>query len=197
MKKDYGKVKSFRVDKQDEKLLNECFDMAMVNGDSFNAKMSYFIGRVHSRLKEIKDLQRRILDKEKVITAQEIEIRELKKQVPSPIKESKKPQPTENEVVTIPNSIKSSEVSKPVVYDPKEHHSLEKKIEQPMPKRWDTPVKPKDDLISCPYRDEWVHRVKCETCKAMRFKVYTDCQFRRIKNPNDPIFQISKPKPLV
>ena len=60
------------------------------------------------------------------------------------------------------------------------------------PKRWE-----KQGAVWCPYAEKWVHLGKCEVCKAMRFKVFTDCQYRRIKNPNDPIFTPTKPRPLI
>ncbi len=89
-----------------------------------------------------------------------------------------------------------------------------------LPKRWDRPQKPvpsdriipeepepsdnvvtqeteaEEKILWCPYKDDWLHIVKCGTCQVMRFKIYTDCQARRLKNPKDPIFTPTKPRPL-
>jgi len=57
-------------------------------------------------------------------------------------------------------------------------------------------VKEDSKLIWCPYKDDWIDPIKCETCKALRFKVYADCKRRRILNPNDSLFDPDKPRPL-
>lgn len=54
----------------------------------------------------------------------------------------------------------------------------------------------KDQVIWCPDKDDWIHKVKCATCQTVDFKKYHNCQEKRLKNPNDPIFKPTKPKPL-
>jgi len=50
--KDYGKVKTFRLDKNYEKLLNECFSLLNIKPDKFNVAMRSFIERTHRQLRD-------------------------------------------------------------------------------------------------------------------------------------------------
>lgn len=52
-----------------------------------------------------------------------------------------------------------------------------------------------DDLIWCPDKEEWLHKIKCQLCKTINFNMFRNCQEKRLKNPNDIIFQPTKPKP--
>jgi len=58
------------------------------------------------------------------------------------------------------------------------------------------PLKQNTDLVFCPHKDDWVHIVYCGTCKAANWKMYVECQRMRITDPNNLIFQPTKPKPL-
>jgi len=75
--------------------------------------------------------------------------------------------------------------SKPVSKPPEIHVETKKEL-----------VKEDSKLIWCPYKEDWINPIKCETCKALRFKVYADCKRRRILNPNDSLFDPDKPRPL-
>ena len=53
-----------------------------------------------------------------------------------------------------------------------------------------------DDLLCCPDQDKYVQQsVECEKCKTENPKKHKDCYAERIKNPFNPIFKCSKPKP--
>jgi hypothetical protein len=93
MRKEYGKVKGFRIDKETEKLLNECFEMLSIQHGSFNAKMPRLINEIHKGLEELQDLRKKVQD-------QENQIRELNKKIPLEVKEIEKPQPPKSEAIT-------------------------------------------------------------------------------------------------
>lgn len=106
-------------------------------------------------------------------------------------------QPTEPEAA----SIKVTELT---------HEEYEKTFQTQVPKSEpNRPTKPiqkaetsvetleKDDLIGCPYNDDWVTKADCERCKATQFNVWSDCYNERSKNPNNPIFKPSKPRPQI
>ena len=80
MVKEHGKVKSFRTSKKEETLLNECFALLHIDGESFNEKMKRFIREANKRLKKTNDLQERITTQEKIITEQQETIRKLEGQ---------------------------------------------------------------------------------------------------------------------
>jgi len=75
--------------------------------------------------------------------------------------------------------------------------SSETVIEKPKPLPVPTkPLKQNPDLVYCPNKEDWIHKVYCGTCKTTNWKMWKDCQRKRVLNPNDPIFQPTKPKPL-
>lgn len=83
----------------------------------------------------------------------------------------------------------------------KDVNQVEKEPKKPEPTTPKQPAKvePKWDdegAVWCPKDDKWVHLGICEVCKTAHHKIWADCQLRRIKNPNDPIFQPIKPKPM-
>lgn len=113
--------------------------------------------------------------------------------------------PSKNEVITSPTQITQK------------HEASPTRLEQPKQTTPNTPIqivqkrsvsnehwekeaksfmKVKEDIVWCPDKDDWIHTVKCELCKTIQFNVYRDCRERRLKNPNDPIFTPTKPKPL-
>jgi hypothetical protein len=73
--KKYGKVKTFRLDRKHERLLNQCFEKLHVKQDNFNAAMRDFIEIVPEKIKEMKELRQQIKD-------QQIEIQRPKPQLP-------------------------------------------------------------------------------------------------------------------
>mgnify|MGYP001462334903 CR=1 FL=1 len=161
MRKDYGKVKCFRLDKDDEKLLNECIDILHITKESFNQQMSVLIPAIHSKLKEMGRL--------------ETKVKQLEQEV-------KKLEKVQKEV-----SIKSTEqIKKPVTPS----------TLQPTQKEKPLVLNTNPDVIWCPDKEEWLHKVKCDVCKTIHFTVFKDCQDKRLKNPNDPLFKPTKPKPI-
>jgi hypothetical protein len=93
MTKDYGQVKTFRLQKNDEKLLNECFEMLTIMSGSFNSKIPRLIYGVHKGLEELQTLRKKVKD-------QEEQIKELNKKIPLEVKEIEKPKPPKSEAVT-------------------------------------------------------------------------------------------------
>jgi len=91
----YGKVKTFRLDKQHENLLNECFDLLNVKEDKFNVAMRSFIEKAHTQLTAITGLKR-------TLEQQTSRIKEL---------ESEKPQPTKSEAFTPTKTMQKREVT--------------------------------------------------------------------------------------
>jgi hypothetical protein len=77
----YGKVKTFRLDKDDEKLLNECFKMLNVPSDKFSPMMSTFIRAAYRRLEEIKNLREKVDSQTKEIKEQERQIWEREREI--------------------------------------------------------------------------------------------------------------------
>jgi len=73
----------------------------------------------------------------------------------------------------------------------KQTKSNEVAIEKPKPLE---PLKQNTDLVFCPHKDDWVHIVDCGTYKAENWKMYVECQRMRITNPDNLIFQPTKPK---
>ncbi|MDH5636332.1 MAG: hypothetical protein OEY47_06685 [Candidatus Bathyarchaeota archaeon] len=51
------------------------------------------------------------------------------------------------------------------------------------------------EYLGCPLRDDWVRKEDCDKCRVTNFPAWSDCYQRRHKNPDDPIFKISKRKP--
>jgi hypothetical protein len=95
--KDYGKVKSVRLQPTEEKLLTECFYMLGVEGKSFNQKMQNFIPAAHKAIKrfvyleeENKQLKEKVEKlenerlKERVKEVEEKELREKEETPPKP-----------------------------------------------------------------------------------------------------------------
>jgi hypothetical protein len=157
MRKDYGKVTSFRMDKDATKLLDECFDMLNIYGTSMNAKMDNFIHRTHGSLTELKDIRKKLEERDK-------EIKELKKSVPS-ILEQKQSDKVETKIPSIPIQKVEAPTSPPerVVYDPKEH-ALQEKIEQPKP----------GECLRGIRTAQW--NIACDSCRTLHRQDYLKCE---------------------
>jgi hypothetical protein len=147
----YGKVKSFRLDKEDEKLLNECFDILNVSGSSFNRKMVTFIMATHARLKEIKGLQEKVDTQKQKIKEQDKEIMLLQTQIPPPVTPTIMEKPSEVEPVTPTQTTQKVEVSK----------------EEPKPIREAVKFSSDGMSVQCKgiYYNNWVGKEICAVCQ--------------------------------
>jgi hypothetical protein len=147
----YGKVKSFRLDKKDEKLLKECFDVLNITGGNFNRKMVTFIKDSHARLNEIRGLQEKV-------DIQRKEIVLLKKQIPPvPVTPAVMEKPIKVKPVT-PTQI----TQKPVVT--KEQF---KEIEKPRTTREQVKFSPDGMSVLCKgiYYNNWIGKEICVLCQ--------------------------------
>ena len=144
----YGKVKTFRLDKEDEKLLNECFDMLNVIGNNFNRKMVTFIMAAHARLKEIEGLQEKVGTQRNKLKEQDKEIMLLKTQVPATPAIMEKP--SEVEPVTPTQTTQKDEASK-----------------EPTSIREPVKFSPDGMSVLCkgPYYDNWIGKEICAICQ--------------------------------
>lgn len=155
MRKEYGKVKGFRIDKEDEKLLNECFDMLHITDNSFNAKMPKLINAIHKQLQEKKDYKEKLEQKEK-------ELEELKAKIPtSPSREEmedlfKKFEVPKVEAVTPTQKVKKRKVTK----------EEPKPIEKPKPLHESVKLSSDGRVVLCkgPFYDQWVNPKICGNC---------------------------------
>ena len=152
MKKNYGRVKSFRLDKNDETLLNECFEILIIASDSFNANMSTFINRVHKGLEELTDLRKKVKD-------QQQQIKELNKKIPLPIEEIEKPQPPKSEDESPTQIMQKPRVSK--------------KIEKPKPTRETVKLSADGQSVLCKgaYYNNYVDYKICNVCQDKECEV--------------------------
>jgi len=173
--KKYSKVKTFRVDRKHERLLNECFDKLRVKQKTnFNIAMLNLIEKALSDSKKVYNLQHQIKEQHKLIERLEKQLKKFKIDVPSkrqPLqKKETKPQLPKSEPLR-----HTKPISKPSV-----------SIEQLQ----------KDDWLVCPDKDDWVRKsVECKKCGEDNFKKFSECYKERTKDPFSPIFKTSKPKP--
>jgi hypothetical protein len=151
----YGKVKTFRLDKDDEKLLNECFKMLNVPSDKFSPMMSTFIRAAYRRLEEIKNLREKVDSQSKEIKDQERQIWEREREItllqPStPAVPAIVEKPSEVEAITPTQTTQKDEVSK-------EPTSIRES------------VKFSSDGLSVlckgPYYDNWIGKEICAICQ--------------------------------
>ena len=197
--KKYSKVKTIRLDRKHERLLNECFDKLRVKQKTnFNIAMLNLIEKALSDSKKVYNLQRQIKEQSKLIERLEKQLKKFKIEVPSepePLKKKEtkpipeepkrdiqqpKPRVPQTEPKTPPLAAQKTSISK-------EPTGFEKQM---------TPTPRKDDWVVCPDRDDWVRKsVECKQCGEDNFKKFSECYKERTKNPFGPIFKCSKPKP--
>jgi len=193
------KVKSFRVNKKTELLLNRCFTILNIKDDNFNAKMSNFIIQAHDQLntraKQKKEILRLELERKKL----ESDITKKKsKSLVTSLQKPKLQPPKKKE-------------TKPTPEEPK--RDLEAKHEEPKtePLRHTKPMqkpsistKPTEsDLVWCPDKDDWVQKsIECKKCGSTNFKKFSDCYAARNRirigkatKQDIALFIPTKPKP--
>jgi len=188
--KDYGKVKTFRLRSEDEKKLDKCFELLNVEGDNFTVKMRDFIESTYDELKE-KDRQIDNLHKR---------IDDLVNQI-----EGLKAEPRVTKTIEPRITISDEELVEDDKPERRGGKRTRKKNQSQPPKEPKTEplkhTKPTqkgnvDDLLVCPDIDDWVHKSgECKKCGEETFKKFSDCFKERVKNPFNPIFTTSKPKP--
>ena len=213
--KKFVHVIAFKVDDEGLFKLDQCFNALKVKGKRRSDKMRAFINRVYTLLEEHEKLSvqnsansRRLKDYEKLAEKYErteADKTQLKQELAKVTKEKDALMkafsrlPENGPIVRPPLAYKgSTEYIAPTKSEAVTPTQAVQKHDAYPLKRWEKLAQPKDvsGLLWCPYAGDWLHLAKCDQCKIIRFKTYTDCQERRLKNPNDPLFTPTKPKPL-
>ncbi len=201
--KRYVHTIAFKIDNEGLFKLDDSFELLNVRGKRRSDKMRDFIAKVHTLAEEHTELLQENEEKSRLLkklSQVERENRTLKRDLAKALHEGEEPAApkapsTKKKQAPAVRSKPSPPSMRQITLTERaefmEIHRKEEPAEEP-PKQ---PTDSKAQFIWCPDKDEWITPVKCGQCQTVRFNTYRDCQERRRKNPNDPIFKPSKPKP--